>query len=72
MIELFRTNDPVVMSFAEALLKDAGIGHAIVDQHMSVAEGSLGILPKRMLVDRDQLETARRILQEAGLAGELS
>ena len=72
MIELFRSNDPVVLSFAEALLKDAGIEHATVDQHMSVMEGSLGILPRRMLVPREDHESARRILVEAGLERELS
>jgi hypothetical protein len=72
MIELFRTNDPVLMSFADALLKEAGVEHSIVDQNMSVVEGSLGILPRRMLVPREQHENARRILIEAGLEHELS
>lgn len=72
MIELLRSNDPVLISFAEALLKEAGIEHTIVDQHMSVMEGSIGILPRRMLVARDQIERARRILVEAGLQRELS
>jgi hypothetical protein len=72
MIELFRSNDPVLISFVEALLKDAGIEHATVDQNMSVMEGSLGILPRRMLVARDQLESARRILTDAGLGRELA
>ncbi len=39
---------------------------------MSVMEGSLGILPRRMLVARHRLEDARRILAEAGLEQELS
>lgn len=72
MIELFRSNDPVVISFAEALLKEAGIEHATLDVNMSIMEGSLGILPRRMLVARSQHEAARRILAEAGLARELS
>jgi len=72
MIELFRSNDPVLMSFADALLKDAGIDHAIVDQNMSIMEGSLGILPRRMLVAHEHHESARRILVEAGLEHELS
>ena len=71
MIELLRSNDPVLISFAEALLKDAGIDHAIVDQHMSIMEGSLGILPRRMLVPRADLESARRLMVEAGLGREL-
>jgi hypothetical protein len=72
MIELLRSNDPVVISFANALLKEAGIDHTVVDQNMSVIEGSLGILPRRMLVARDQHQRARRILVEAGLEQELS
>jgi hypothetical protein len=72
MIELLRSNDPVLISFAEALLKEAGIEHATVDQNMSVMEGSLGILPRRMLVARHQHDSARRILSDAGLGSELS
>ena len=72
MIELLRSNDPVLLSFVEALLKEAGIEHAVVDQNMSVMEGSIGILPRRMLVVRHQHENARRILTEAGLERELS
>jgi hypothetical protein len=72
VIELFRSNDPVLISFVDALLNEAGIGHAVLDQNMSVVEGSLGILPRRMLVEREKLELARRILTEAGLEGELS
>ena len=71
MIELFRSNDAVLISFADALLNEAGIAHSVVDQNMSVMEGSLGILPRRMLVDRDRHEEARRILTDAGLAHEL-
>jgi hypothetical protein len=72
MIELFRSNDPVVISFAEALLRDAGIEHATVDQNMSIVEGSIGILPRRVLVLRSRHEDARRLLSEAGLGRELS
>ena len=72
MIELLRSNDAVLISFADALLKEAGIEHSIVDQNMSVMEGSLGILPRRVMVARDRHENARRILIEAGLERELS
>ena len=43
MEELIRTNDPVVISFAESLLKEAEIGYFIADQNMSIAEGSIGV-----------------------------
>ena len=72
MDELLRSNNPVLLSFVEALLRDAGIHHAAFDQNMSVIEGSLGILPRRILVARNQIETAREILAEAGLSAELS
>jgi hypothetical protein len=66
--ELFRSNDVVLLSFVEALLRDAEIEHTVVDGNMSIIEGSVGILPRRMLVTQDQWEQARRILKDAGLA----
>ncbi len=72
MIELLRSNDAVLLSFVDALLNEAGIQHAMVDQNMSVMEGSIGILPRRILVPRPEHEEARRILSEAGLESELS
>ena len=60
MRELVRTNDPVLVSAIEALLKGAEIPHVVLDQNMSVLEGSLGILPRRILVDEDHVAAARR------------
>lgn len=71
MHELIRTNDPVTLSFAESLMKDAGIRCMIADEAMSILEGSLGMLPRRFLVDEDRATEARRILVDAGLADEL-
>ena len=71
MIELIRTNDAVLLSFAESLMKDAGIHCLIADQGMSILEGSLGMLPRRLLVDADREDDARRILRDAGLGAEL-
>jgi len=72
MIELLRSNDPVVISFVEALLREAGIEHATLDQNMSVMEGSLGILPPRRAGRARPASAARRILVDAGLERELS
>jgi hypothetical protein len=69
--ELVRTNDPVLVSAVEALLTGAEIPHMVVDGNMSVLEGSLGILPRRVLVGDQVLESARKLLQEAGLGHEL-
>ena len=71
MIELIRTNDAVLLSFAESLMKDAGIHCLIADQGMSILEGSLGMLPRRLLVEADREDDARRILTDAGLGAEL-
>jgi hypothetical protein len=71
MEEIVRTNDPVLISYIEALLKEAGVVHLVLDTHMSVLEGSLGMLPRRILVDSDQSSLARMRLREAGLGKEL-
>ena len=71
MIELMRTNDAVVISFVELLLKDAGIGCMVADQNMSVLDGSIGVLPRRVLVADDEVDAARRILVDAGIANEI-
>lgn len=67
MVELLRSNDPVLMSFAASLLEDAGIEHDVVDSHMSVIEGSIGALPSRLLVEQDRHDEARQLLVEAGV-----
>ena len=69
--ELIRTNDPVLVSAVGALLESAGIHHHVFDQNMSVIEGSLGILPRRILVADEAEMAARSLLIEAGLGAEL-
>jgi putative signal transducing protein len=69
--ELVRTNDIVLVSAIGALLDGANIHHLVVDQNMSVIDGSIGILPRRILVHEDDNRLARQILHDAGLAHEL-
>jgi hypothetical protein len=69
--ELVRTNDLVLISYVEFLLRSAGLSCLVADRHMSAAEGSLGFLPRRILVEDDDLARARRLLGEAGLDAEL-
>lgn len=71
MIELLRTNDAVLISFVEALLRDAGLGFFVADSNMSVIEGSIGILPRRVMVADEDADEARRLLADAGIAGEI-
>jgi hypothetical protein len=67
MREVLRSNDPVALSFALSVLEQAGIAHFVADQHMSVAEGSIGAFPRRLLVEASDWAAARRLLDEAGL-----
>ena len=71
MKELIRTNDAVVISLVESLLKDAGINCLVADQNMSVLDGSIGILPRRVMVLEEDMVAARRILADAGIANEI-
>jgi hypothetical protein len=71
MREILRTNDRVLVSAVVALLDGAGIKSMVADQNMSVLEGSLGILPARVLVADDDELPARKLLQDAGLGHEL-
>jgi hypothetical protein len=71
MRELVRTNDAVLVSLIGALLDGANIQHVVLDQNMSVLEGSLGVLPRRILVADEQELRARQLLEDAGLGHEL-
>lgn len=72
MREVVRTNDLVLLGAIEALLSAAEIGHLVADAHMSAIEGSIGILPRRLLVADDDAPRARRLLKEAGFGAALS
>ena len=68
MVELTRTTDPVLLSWLQALLADAGIETEILDTHMSVMEGSINAIPRRLVVADDDADRARQLLEEAGEA----
>jgi len=65
--ELLRTNDQVLLSFVQALLRDAGITALLADSNMSIMEGSIGMLPRRLLVAEEHIAAARQVLQDADL-----
>ena len=67
MIEILRTNDPTIIAFASALLRGEGINCFVFDVHMSVLDGSIGILPRRMMVRRADAFLARSVLSDNGL-----
>ena len=71
MEAIVKTVDPIVLSFAQSVLTDADIPSIVLDNHMSMMDGSVGVLPRRLMVGTDDLDQARLRLQEAGLGHEL-
>jgi len=71
MKELLRSNDPVLLSYVSALLEEAGIAFVVLDTNMSIMEGSIGVLPRRVLVEEDAIDRARNLLTEAGVGHDL-
>lgn len=61
MAELIRTNDPALISLIEGLLGEADIPYHVTDRSMSILEGSIGAIQKRILVP-DADETAARVV----------
>ncbi len=71
MKELLRTNDPVLISYIEMLLRQRDIEAFVLDTNASILEGSIGILPRRITVADDEYDRARMTLRLAGLKDEL-
>lgn len=65
--ELLRSNDPVYLSFVRHVLAEEGIDYLVLDEHMSALEGSIGILPRRVLVAGEDVARARHALGNATL-----
>ena len=71
MIKLAATTNPVLLSFVEALLTEAGIDYMVADKHISVTEGSIALFPRRIFVHDDDLARAKRILKDADIENDL-
>ena len=65
MKELLRTNNVVRLSWAQARLSDAGIGSVVLDHHTSLVEGSIGAIPRRLMVAERDHRQARAIITAA-------
>lgn len=72
MEELLKTNDLVLISAVGAMFDEARIAHFVADANMSILEGSLAMIPRRILVPADQITAARRLMRDAGLGHELT
>lgn len=72
MKELLATNNMVTISFVESMLDEADIAYLVLDQNMSILEGSLGIIPRRIMVEDSMIGLARRLVEDADLGKELT
>ena len=71
MICVIRTMNPATHSFAEAILKEAGIEHFRFDFNASIMDGYTATVPRRLMVIDDDAEEARQALIDAGLGDEI-
>jgi hypothetical protein len=65
---IVRATDPVLISFVEALFREAGIALHVADANISIMEGSIGAFPRRVLVHEDDWQRAAQLLEEADLS----
>ncbi|GJL92859.1 DUF2007 domain-containing protein [Hyphococcus sp.] len=72
MKELVRANKPALLSFVQSLLRDAEIEFILTDEHASIMDGSIGALPRRILVADDDFDAARQIMHDADIGDEIS
>ena len=71
MKEVLRTNDLVLLSYAMHVLAEAGIEAVVFDAHMSAVEGSIGAIPRRLMVQDDEITRALRELGNAAITAQL-
>ncbi len=67
MKQLLATSDPTVIAFARALLQGEGIAAFEMDVNMNVLEGSIGILPRRLMVADAEYDAAAATLRDNGI-----
>ena len=68
MIELIRSNDPVFLSWLQAMLGGEGIEVLVLDTHMSIVDGSISAIPRRVMVDDADYDRAKRLMEETAPA----
>lgn len=71
MICILKTVNPATLNYAEAILKAAEIEYFIMDQNVSIIEGSIGVIPRRLMVLEDDAGDAREALSAAEFGAEL-
>jgi hypothetical protein len=62
---VLKTLDPVVLNYAANVLEQEGIEAVIFDTHASVMDGSMGFLPRRLMVLDEDFDRAQKLLRQA-------
>ncbi|SNB60751.1 Putative signal transducing protein [Arboricoccus pini] len=62
MLESLNSKDPVQILLIMAMLEKAGIDATLIDAHIRVLAGSLGISPRHVLVSADDLSRVQEVL----------
>ena len=65
MRAVLKTTDPVVLNFAANLLSQEGIRSVVFDTHASIMDGSMGFLPRRLMVLDEDFDRAGQLLRDA-------
>jgi len=71
VIAILKTVNPATLNFAQAILKEALIEHFVMDVNASVIDGSIGAIPRRLMVIDEDADDAREALKAAGLGDEI-
>ncbi|WP_409433531.1 DUF2007 domain-containing protein [Litorimonas sp. RW-G-Af-16] len=71
VICILKTVNPATLNYVEAVLKEAQIEYFIMDQNVSIIEGSIGVIPRRVMVLADDADDARQALIDADMGDEL-
>tara|TARA_B100000513_G_scaffold25223_1_gene9724 strand:+ start:1406 stop:1639 length:234 start_codon:yes stop_codon:yes gene_type:complete len=65
MVELYRTNDPVLLSWMQARLAALEVPVLVFDGHASATDGAIAAVQRRIMVDEGDLDLARQVVVEA-------
>jgi Putative prokaryotic signal transducing protein len=63
MRAVLKSNNPVLLNYAANLLSQEGIHAVVFDENASVMDGSMGFLPRRLMVDDEDFPKADRLLR---------
>ena len=71
MTPILKTVNLATLNYAQAILKEADIPFFTMDENVSIIEGSIGIIPRRLMVLDDDFEDAADVFKCAGLLNQI-